>query len=249
MRSLAVAVPCFNEADSIPQLAEQLAELERALSAEFTISELLFVDDGSSDETARLLAATFGDDPRARILRHETNRGLGAAIRTALAAATAEIFCTIDADGTYHAAQLAGLLSQMAPGVDFVTASPYHPAGAVQNVPQWRLALSRGASRLYRLVMPTPLHTYTSCFRAYRRAAVAGLPLREDGFLSVVELLWQLDRRGAVIVEAPATLSVRKFGQSKMRVVRVALKHLSLLAQIAWTRLFAAAPPRLPPAT
>lgn len=245
MRSLAIAVPCFNEADSIPQLAEQLTQLERALGAEFTISELLFVDDGSSDDTARLLAATFSGDSRFRILRHERNRGLGAAIRTALVAATADIFCTIDADGTYHAAQLAGLLAQMAPEVDCVTASPYHPAGAVQNVPQWRLALSRSASRLYRCVMPTPLHTYTSCFRAYRRAAVAELPLREDGFLSVVELLWQLDRRGAVIVEAPATLAVRKFGQSKMRVVRVALRHLALLAQIAFARLFCAAPKSL----
>src|SRR5205085_2627348 len=124
--------------------------------------------------------------------------------------------------------------------------SPYHPAGQVTGVPAWRLWLSRLASRLYSLVMRNQLHTYTSCFRVYRKSSVSHLPLSRGGFVGVVELLWQLDRRGGTIAECPAVLTARTTGQSKMRTVRTALAHLRLLAEAAWQRLVAPVPPFAP---
>jgi hypothetical protein len=118
-----------------------------------------------------------------------------------------------------------------------VTASPYHPEGKVLNVPGWRLALSKISSFLYRRVLRQKLYTYTSCFRVYRRSAVADLRLRYGGFLGVAELIGQMDLRGGKIIEYPTTLAVRMLGRSKMKVLRTILGHLRLMGRLLWMRL------------
>jgi hypothetical protein len=130
------------------------------------------------------------------------------------------------------------MIPRLTDGVDLVTASPYHPDGAVRNVPGWRLFLSKGSSFLYRRVLRQKLYTYTSCFRVYRRSAVLGLDVREKNFLGVAELLGKLDLRGSRIVEHPATLEVRMLGRSKMKTLRTILGHLKLLSRLALLRLW-----------
>jgi len=129
------------------------------------------------------------------------------------------------------------MLPLMSDGVDLVTASPYHPKGAVRNVPRWRLVVSRGASLLYGLVLHQKLATYTSCFRVYRRSAVLDLDLREPGYLGIPELVGELDIRGRGIVEHPAILEVRLLGRSKMKILKTVLGHLRLMTRLAGRRL------------
>jgi hypothetical protein len=130
------------------------------------------------------------------------------------------------------------MIPLLSDGVDMVTASPYHKLGGVLNVPEWRLFLSKGASFLYRRVLPAKLDTYTSCFRIYRRSSVVDLQVREKGFLGVAELLGKLDLRGGRIVEHPAVLEVRLFGFSKMKTVRTIFGHLKLLSRLSKERMF-----------
>jgi dolichol-phosphate mannosyltransferase len=157
---------------------------------------------------------------------------VAAAILTGIRNSPTEVVCSIDADCTYDPLQLATLLVELKDGVDLVTASPYHPAGEVRNVPPWRLFLSRGLSRLYGLTLHHRLATYTSCFRVYRRSTVAPLELRDEGFTGVAEILALVDQRGGRIVEVPAILDVRKYGESKMKVFRTVRGHVRLLARL-----------------
>ena len=143
----------------------------------------------------------------------------------------------MDCDCSYDPLELKNMLPLLIDGVDLVTASPYHPAGRVKNVPSWRLGLSNGLSILYRSFLPQKLHTWTSCFRVYRRSAVVGLPLTEGGFLGTAELAAQLSLKGSRIVKHPATLSVRIFGESKMKTCRTIRGHLRLLARLFRQRL------------
>jgi glycosyltransferase involved in cell wall biosynthesis len=177
-----------------------------------------------------------------RLVRHAVNRGIAAAIETGLASTDADIVASIDADCTYDPAQLAAMLPLLAPGVDLVVASPYHPQGRVRGISGWRLALSKLASRLYRLLLRNKLHTYTSCFRVYRPSAVRELRVANPRFVGVVELVWLVDRRGGRIAECPAVLTTRATGQSKMRVVRTGLAHLRFLARVALTSFFSMRP-------
>jgi hypothetical protein len=104
------------------------------------------------------------------------------------------------------------------------------------NVPAWRLSLSKGLSFLYRRVLHNRLATYTACFRVYRRSALAGIEVREGGFLGVVETLGRLDLGGSRVVECPAVLEVRMLGYSKMKILRTIAGHLRLLARLAVAR-------------
>src|SRR5262249_9661802 len=197
----------------------------------------VFVDDGSTDGTLAALHRLFDSWPDAGVIPHGGNRGIAAAILTGVRAATTEIVCSIDCDCTYDPRRLAGMIPMLAEGVDLVTASPYHPQGSVKNVQGWRLALSRGASRLYRLVLRQKLHTYTSCFRVYRRSAVLSLDLRDPGYLGLVELIGKLDLAGGTIVECPALLEARLLGRSKMKVARNVFRHLGQVVALALLRV------------
>lgn len=231
-----VVVPCFNEEAALPFLRERLCSLRECLAGRYDLA-LILVDDASTDHTWSTMQQRFGKDPNCRCLRHSANRGVAAAILTGIRGAETEIVSSLDCDCSYDPAQLATMLPKLVPGVDLVTGSPYHPEGAVVDVPGWRLTLSRAASFLYRRILRHRLYTYTSCFRVYRRSAILGLDLKEDGFLGIAELLAKLDLQKSAIVEHPARLEVRRLGTSKMKTARVAFGHLRLLAEIAAARL------------
>jgi glycosyltransferase involved in cell wall biosynthesis len=226
----------FNERECVAELMASLQRLEHSLGNRFDF-EFILVDDGSADETATLLEDAIGGRRHYRVVTHGVNRGIAAAIQTGLRAATHDIVASLDCDGSYDSMLIAEMVPRLAPGVDLVTASPYHRGGAVENVPHWRLVLSRLASRMYGVVCRRKLTCYTSCYRVYRRDAVASLELVNEGFTGVAELLWKVLEGGGQVVEQPALLKSRTAGQSKMRVVRAALGHLRLMSTIARSRL------------
>jgi hypothetical protein len=241
---VSIVVPCFNEEDVLPYLARTLDRVAERLGSRYDIRFIL-VDDGSTDRTWDALTVTFGGRASFELVRHAVNQGVAAAIRTGIRAAKTEIVCSMDCDCTYDPLELGNMIPLLKPGVDMVTASPYHPAGHVRNVPGWRLVLSRGASFLYRRVLRQKLHTYTSCFRVYRRSAVVELPVENGRFLGVAEMAGRLDLAGGTIVEHPATLEVRMLGRSKIKTIRTILGHLGLMTKLARARL-RGAPARAP---
>jgi glycosyltransferase involved in cell wall biosynthesis len=197
----------------------------------------IFVDDCSKDATFEKLKELFGARTNVRIIRHEENKGVAAGIMTGLRAAETEIVCSIDADCTYDPHELTQMIPLLTEDAAMVTASPYHPAGGVRNVPAWRLSLSKGASFLYKTVLRQKLSTYTSCFRVYRRSRIENVELQENGFLGVAEMLGKLVLRGERVVEHPAILEVRLFGFSKMKTARTIAGHIKLLTKLGRMRL------------
>ncbi|MBC7930839.1 MAG: DUF3473 domain-containing protein [Rubrivivax sp.] len=232
---VSLVIPCYNEEQTLPYLANTLRSVEAAMRDRYEL-QFIFVDDCSSDATFDVLRRVFGAWPNCTFVRHARNLGVAAAILNGIRHAETEIVCSIDCDCTYDPHELQNMIPCLTEGVDVVTASPYHPEGKVRNVPGWRLALSKAASFLYRRTLRQQLFTYTSCFRVYRRDAVVDLRLKETGFLGVAEIIGRLDLRGSTVVEHPATLEVRLFGQSKMKVFRTIIGHLKLLAYLRLAR-------------
>lgn len=228
---LAVIVPLKDEADGVPALFQELRTVQAALS-DLVDCEFVLVDDGSTDQTWLLLERTARSYPGVRLVRHSQNRGVAAAIRTGFFATDAEWVASIDGDLSYDPMELRKMLAHREQA-DVVTASPYHPEGGVRNVPNWRLFLSRTLSRAYRILLRSPLSTWTSCFRLYRREFVVDLPLKNGGFLGTAELLVRVLRRGGRVVEHPCVLEARLLGFSKMRVLDVVLDHMRLLVLVA----------------
>lgn len=236
-----IVIPCYNEEGTVKYLANTLGSVYQLLSQKYAPT-FLFVDDCSSDDTYRILHEQFQSEPAVRIVRHEVNRGVSAAILTGLQHADTEIVCSMDCDCSYDPHELNNMLPLLTDEISMVTASPYHADGLVRNVPAWRLVLSRGLSAIYQQLLKQKLATWTSCFRVYRRSHILDLPLQESGFLGTAELSAQLVLHQRNIAEHPATLEVRLFGLSKMKTVRAILSHLRLLCRIAASRFFGRSP-------
>jgi polysaccharide deacetylase family protein (PEP-CTERM system associated) len=233
---ISIVIPCYNEELILPYLANTLETVEQRMGELYDVRFVL-IDDASTDGTWASMERLFGANPNFTLVRHPRNVGVAGGVMTGIRAATTEIVCSIDCDCTYDPLELANMVPLLAPGIDLVTASPYHPDGHVLNVPEWRLFLSRGVTQLYRMVLHQKLYTYTACFRVYRRSAVADVKLERTGFIGVTELLGRLDLAGSQIAEYPATLAVRVIGRSKMRIPRVIFGHLVLLTELILMRM------------
>jgi dolichol-phosphate mannosyltransferase len=235
---LSIIVPCYNEADNVSKLHDELLPIVEDMvingwknaMEEARSAEMIFVDDGSRDGTFSKLKEYFARDNRSEItfkfLKHETNLGLGAAIRTGFSNADGDILVTVDSDGTYKFSEIPNFLSYLTPEVDIVTASPYHPKGGVVGVPAYRLFLSRGSSVLYRILVDWNVHTYTCLFRAYRSKVIKDIHFGSNGFLAGTEILVNAMLMGYRVVEFPAVLYRRMYGVSKAKIAQTILSHL-----------------------
>lgn len=235
-----IVIPCYNETQSLPYLRNTLQSVTESCPHTFAF-HFVFVDDCSTDGTWAMLQALFGSNPRCLLVRHEQNRGIAGTIQTGIQHARTDVVCSIDCDCTYDPHELVRMIPLLSEGVDVVTASPYHPAGHVRNVPQWRLFLSKSLSRMYRVVLHQQLHTYTSCFRVYRKETATALEIHRPGFLGIAEMIGKLDLAGFRVVEYPTTLESRILGRSKMKVARTILGHVGLLADLTRLRWFGGA--------
>jgi glycosyltransferase involved in cell wall biosynthesis len=116
MPTLSVLIPIYNEQDSLAQLLDAVEQRPE-------VSEIVIVDDGSTDATSELLANREFRLP-VQVIRHPQNRGKGAAIRTALAAATSDLALIQDADLEYDPSDYPSLLTPFVrPGVTVVYGS------------------------------------------------------------------------------------------------------------------------------
>jgi dolichol-phosphate mannosyltransferase len=237
---LSIIIPCYNEAENVSKIQKEFLPVVVELAKTHSL-EVIFVDDGSTDDTWPTLKGTFGNvkglQGEVKFERHEFNRGLGAALRTGFAAALGQVVVTTDSDGTYKFSEIPALLSYLAPDVDVVTASPYHPAGGVVGVPAYRLILSRGSSAIYRLLVDWRVHTYTCLFRAYRREVIENVTFEADGYLAGTELMVKGMLMGYRVAEYPAILHRRVFGTSKAKLARTILAHLRFQRSVLLHRL------------
>ncbi len=234
MTSVAVVIPAYNEgggfAAALTSIADYLA-IYRGCGYEF---RYLIVDDGSADETleAARAFARWRDD--VRILRHERNRGLGAALRTAFSKVDAELAVVLDADLSYAPATAMELLEALErENADIASASPYMRGGSVVNVPPIRRVLSREANRVLSLATGGRYATLTCMVRAYRTSALPQLEFRSDGMESSAELMLAALRKNMRVIEIPATLrwsDERRRARRCMRPARIASRISATLA-------------------
>jgi dolichol-phosphate mannosyltransferase len=239
---LSLVIPCFNEEASLALLGDRLARALELLGDHEV--EVLFVDDGSTDGTPAGLERLAEWLPGVRVVTHERNRGLGAALRTGYAEATGDVLVGLDSDCTYDPTEVPELIARMA-SADVVLGSPYNPEGATANVPVSRLVLSRTLSGIYRWVLGTSdIYTFTGIFRAHTREAATAMESSADDYRALTEMLVSLLDKGYRVVEYPTVLHSRVTGSSKMRVLRMIGRHAAMVCGLAITRPFRRALPK-----
>ena len=202
---LSVVVPTYNEAGSVPKLAERL---HAALGGRER--ELVIVDDGSPDGIADVAAALAPRIP-ASIVRRAGKGGLASAVIAGFSAARGDILVVMDADLSHPPETVPRLLSAIADGADLAVGSRYVAGGAVEDWPLKRQVVSRVACLMGNALVP--VRDATSGFFALRRSVIDGVTLNPIGFKIGFEVIAR--GRYRTVVEVPYTFRDRELGASK----------------------------------
>ena len=205
---LSVVMPAFNEEEVLPQsLAEATAALDRLCDD----WELVIVDDGSTDATARVLAEAARNQPRLRVLSHETNRGYAAALIRGFSSCRCEAVFYTDADAQFDLGELARAYPLLA-NADMV-------AGWRRNRQDSRLrkTLSAGFNLLQRLLLGTRARDVDCAFKLFRRSFFERVALTSSGFLIDAELFARARLGGLRVAQLPVTHRPRRAGSSTIR--------------------------------
>src|SRR3989344_8574567 len=202
--------PSYNEADNLKRFPTEVVPVFDALGETY---EILIVDDGSMDDTAAVARGIGGN---VRLVQHDRNRGLGAAIRTGIKEARGDLVVTMDTDLTFSPSLVPLLLERFHLGdVDVVSGSP-KLAGYGKDIPSYRVLVGKLSTLVYSVIFGRKITAVTPIFRLYRRADLVNLPLQSTGFDVNAEILFYLVRCGKRVVEVPAMLTQRVHGESKL---------------------------------
>jgi dolichol-phosphate mannosyltransferase len=234
---LSIIIPCYNEQEGINYLYTQLNPILEILEKTWKL-ELIFVDDGSTDKTNKLIREYFGKLSYIKIIKHHKNRNLGASIRTGFENSEGDVIITMDSDCTYDPKEIFKLIELLDEETDIVTASPYHPKGRVKNVPEYRLLLSKSISLIYRVITKSKIHTFTALFRIHKRKVIENINFKSNNFLATAEIIIYALMKGYKVKEYPTTLQVRKYGCSKMKLFLVIKSHLKFVIKLIKERIF-----------
>lgn len=202
---LSVIVPAYNESATIRAL------LERVMAVELP-KEVIVVDDGSTDGTAAI-AAAFAPQG-VRVLKHDRNRGKGAAIRTGLAAATGDVVIVQDADLEYDPNDYHALLKPIADGrADVVYGNRWH-SGTGVSYKRYLLG-GRLLTLVTNLLYHAGINDEPTCYKAFRTEVLRRIKLAAEGFEFCPEVTAKVLRLGYEIHEAPISYQPRTFEQGK----------------------------------
>jgi dolichol-phosphate mannosyltransferase len=240
-----LVLPAYNEERSLPALLERCLPVGPDLERRGFSFHVVVVDDGSKDGTIAA-AKSFEGRLAIEVVPHVVNRGLGAALRTGLAAGLEragddDAIATMDADNTHDPMLLGRMLDRLRAGADVVIASRYEPGGEEIGLSPVRKVLSRGASFLLSAVLPVRgARDYTCGYRLYRASVLRNAAkawgdrlVEEAGFTCMAEVLLKLGRGGARVAEVPLVLRYDlKEGASKMKVGRTIVRYFALSSRL-----------------
>ena len=214
---LSIIIPIFNERATIEIL---LAQVSKASTPNYT-KEIIFVDDGSTDGTSYLLPK-LAQTHNATLLRHEKNKGKGAAIQTALARASGDLILIQDADLEYDPAEYSKLLAAYSPQTPVV----YGSRNLEKTNRGYRHYVIGAAllTRFTNLLFGSQLTDVYTCYKLFPRALINKIPLTQNGFSFEPEITATFLKYNVPIVEVPISYYPRSFSAGKKIRFRDALQ-------------------------
>jgi dolichol-phosphate mannosyltransferase len=208
--SFAVVVPAYNEENGIVDCVTAIAAV---LSTLENRTALIVVDDGSSDATVARIEQDVSESSHFVVVRHEVNRGYGAALRSGTTQAREHGFDYVvfmDSDLTNDPSYLPLFAEAMNRRPDVIKATRRSGGGGYRGVPIRRIIPATVGNLVARILFGLPLHDSTNGYRAVRTSLLDAIDLVEDGFAIIMEEIYRLRPFAQSYAEVPVVLTARK---------------------------------------
>jgi glycosyltransferase involved in cell wall biosynthesis len=209
----------YNEEKNAEKIISKIANYIQGLH---TRTAIVAVNDGSSDDTIRVLERLKSVFPQLVIVDCKKNGGYGAANRAGFRAAIDYGFdygLVMDADGTQDPAYIEQFLRPMMLSYDFIKATRYCRYSRVEGVSFKRRIISLVGNKIAKLYLRVPISDYTNGFRAIKCTLLARMMTQENGFSMLIEECVQAKKLGARFFEVPYELTCRAKGESVSKFV------------------------------
>jgi glycosyltransferase involved in cell wall biosynthesis len=214
-----IVVPFFNEQENIPPLYMKLTEVMDAIGEPY---ELVFVDDGSRDNSFKVLSDIYEHDHRVNIVRLRRNFGQTAGLKAGFDFARGEVIISMDGDLQHDPEEIPRFLEKIEEGYDLVSGWRY----ARRDHWLMRQIPSRIANWMMSKLSGIDLHDFGTTFKAYRREIIQEIQLYGELHRFIPALA---SSTGAQITEVPITDLVRKSGKSNYGIGRTMRVFLDLI--------------------
>jgi glycosyltransferase involved in cell wall biosynthesis len=204
---LSVFFPAYNDSGTIASLVITAIQTARRLTPDF---EIIIVNDGSADATARIadeLARTY---PEVKVVHHAANRGYGGALRSGFAAATRDLVFYTDGDAQYDPAEMETLWAALDPSVDLVNGYKIS-----RSDPLHRIVIGRVYHHTVKLLFGLRVRDVDCDFRLLRRSIFMDVTLEKSSGVICLEMMKKITDAGFRIAEVPVHHYHRAYGRSQ----------------------------------
>jgi len=208
---ISMVIPFFNEEENIKELYQILIKVLKKLN---TTYELIFIDDGSLDNTYQILTALYKNDENVQVIKLKKNFGQTAALQAGFDIAQGEIIISMDGDLQHDPEDIPKLLSKLEEGYDIV--SGWRKERKDHFL--FRRLPSMIANRIMRFLSGVKIDDFGTTFKVYQKRAIKGLQLYGELHRFIPALI---SRTGVRIAEVPIRNIVRKKGKSKYSLSRI----------------------------
>ena len=222
---ISFVVPAYNEASSLQDVLQRVYTLPLR-------AEVIAVDDGSTDRTAEILER-FAESHGLIAIRHDRNRGKGAAVRTGIARSTGEVVLIQDADMEYDPSDVPALIEPIERGAaDVVFGSRLRGGRPQRAYLFWHLVANRLLSLTTNILFNTTLSDMETGYKAFRVEVLRSLDLREDDFAIEPEITAKICLQKFRIYELPIAYYGRTYAEGKKITWRDGVKALRVLVAV-----------------
>ena len=210
---ISILIPCYNEAAIIKGTYLKIKEEIQKFTANY---EIIFVNDGSSDDTEKILKDIAEKDKKIKLFSYSVHRGLGYAYQRLYKMATGEIVIQMDADLSTPVSIFHKFIEEIK-NADVVVASKY--IGQISNFPFHRFLFSRIYYMLNKLLFGLDIKDIASGFVSFRKKVLDSIELQSEGWEIHLELFAKIKARGFKVEEIPAKYEHRHRG-SKLNIFK-----------------------------
>ena len=225
--SLSVIVPLYNEEENVHAT---VAEIRSRIFPRVRTCEIILGDDGSTDGTARLCEALAAPDRRIRVVRHPSNLGYGAALRSGFEAASSPLIFYTDGDLQFDLAEIDRLIALLE-GADIVTGY------RINRQDPWHRRFNAAFYNLVmRILFDVRVKDLDCAFKFYRKSIFDVIHLKSDGILISGEIMAQAVQHAFVIREVGVTHYPRTRGVPTGNNPLVVLSAMGDLVRFCWSQ-------------